>query len=81
MNRYGDPHKGLLKAIIDKFRELNPRFARTSVFITRALRDDGQWAGKRADTPERTVNSYLTQNPHIFRKSGPDMYMLDAAWR
>ena len=76
----GNEHDGLLKAIIEVFNDEDPGECLHYENVTNRLIERGQWIGKQAATPAQTVESYLTQNPSIFKSAGygsPGMYYLD----
>ena len=78
---YGDPHRGLLKAIIDEVRAQGADARFYSVNITEALLRKRYWGDKPPKTPERTVNMYCSQRPDIFDHVGRDTYQLRPNWR
>lgn len=45
-------------------------------WITGILKKNNYWGGRQVKTPERTVNSYFSQNPLIFQYVGPKTYRL-----
>lgn len=73
---FGNPKAGILLAIIDMMNESDPTQSYDSNQITARLRAHGHWDNSRAKTPERTVNSYFSQNPHIFQHTGRNKYCL-----
>jgi hypothetical protein len=77
----GDINKGLLKAIVDLINELNPEDCWTSTYLTKILKQRGQWKPGTAKTPERTVHMYLTENPEIFSPTIEAQYFLNEAYR
>jgi hypothetical protein len=78
---YGDPQRGLLKAIIEEARILGADARFCSVDITEALLRKRFWGFKSPKTPERTVNMYCSQRSDIFEHLGPDTYRLWPNWR
>jgi hypothetical protein len=73
----GNPRKGLLKAMIDVIRFDGPSRAFTSLDLTEKLLRAHFWRGKKVVTPERTVNSYCSQNlDDVFDQVGADTYRL-----
>lgn len=66
--------------MIDLFYEVGPNSFLTSTFIAKKLKERGQWTGKSAKTPERTpertVHSYLTEDPDKFNSDGAGSYYM-----
>ncbi len=73
---FGNPKSGLLKAMIDLMNELDPTRPYNSTQITSILAQRGHWDNSPAKTPERTVNSYFSQNQDIFLHVGSNSYCL-----
>ncbi len=67
---------GLLREIIRLMRVQGAAEWHDSDHLTQQIRDAGYWAGKNVRTPERTVNSYLSQNPEIFERVSDNTYRL-----
>lgn len=69
----GNPRNGLLKFIIDYINQEGPdKDYRTSRVAIAAIRANIA----KGDTPERTVNSYFSQNSTFFEWVSPDTYRL-----
>ncbi len=78
----GDPHKGLLIAIIDAMNELGPDRCYRPEEIVARLQERGHWKPGQAQTPERTVNTYFTENPDIFWPAyGSEYSLKEAYWK
>jgi len=73
---YGHLHMGLLKAIVDVVRAGDPRRPFSTIDVTEQLLRQNWWGRRLPKTPERTVNSYCSQNTDVFDHVGPDMYRL-----
>ena len=80
MGSHGNPTRGLLKAMIEAARRLDPAQSVTSVELTESVMQAGFWNGKQPLTPERTVNMYCSQNSDVFHRVGPDTYKLERNW-
>jgi len=76
----GSLDSGLLKEILDLIHKSGPFDVYDSNWVTDELKKAGYWQGKKADTPERTINSYFTQNPLIFSNAGRNKYRLNASY-
>ena len=72
----GDIHSGLLKAVLDVIYMEGQSREHDTDHITGVLQSKGYWTFKAAETPERTVNSYFSQNPGVFEHTGPNRYRL-----
>lgn len=77
----GNIYSGLLNRILQVIIEHGEYRAYSSVEVTEMLKLQGEWEGRTAKTPERTINSYFTQNPDIFKKEGLDAYRLQPEYR
>ena len=77
---FGNPRSGLLKAIIDVFCEAEPGDTFRTEWVTEELIRRGHWSEKVVKSPGRTVNSYCSQNPHIFSRFEPGDYAIDRAY-
>ena len=76
----GNVRRGLLKELVDLARELGGEKRHDSDRRAAVLKGRGYWHGRKAETPERTVNSYLSQNPHVFEHVGRNSYRLERAY-
>lgn len=76
----GNIRQGLLKQLVDLANELGPQNTFDSDRLTTMLKNPGYWTGKKAESPERTVNAYLSQNPKVFEHIGRNQYRLDPAF-
>lgn len=72
----GNLHKGLLSRILKVITDEGESKAISANAITEKLKLQGEWDNSTAKTPERTISSYLTQNPEIFEKIAPGHYRL-----
>jgi hypothetical protein len=75
-NRFGNPQNGLLYAIINYFR----RSASVAHYVDVCQHILRAGFCRRGVTPERTVCSYLSSNPHIFNSVGRGLYRLRSEW-
>jgi hypothetical protein len=73
---YGNARSGLLPKIIREMRIQGAEESHNSDYLTQQLIDAGHWAGRSVGWPERTVNSYLSQNPEIFERVDDNTYRL-----
>ncbi len=76
MGRYGNPNSGLLSVMLDVIYEHGQEKSYDSDWITARVRERGFWKYRRPGSPERTVNSYFTQNPVLFEHCGRNRYCL-----
>jgi hypothetical protein len=72
----GNPRRGLLWAVIQEMRVQGAEEWHNSDYLTLQLINAGYWAVKSVRWPERTVNSYLSQNPEIFEWVDDNTYRL-----
>ena len=77
MGRYGNPNYGLLRIMLEVIYENGQDQVYDSDWVTLRVKGMGFWDGRRTPgSPERTVNSYFSQNSHIFENCGSNQYRL-----
>lgn len=75
---FGNTQKGLLKNMIDLINDIGPQKPYHSNYITNELDKIGR--GAKGETPERTINSYMSQNRTVFQFIGNGYYKLNNAF-
>jgi len=74
---YRDPETSLLlKAMIDLMNEIDPKQSYDSDQVTELLKQRGPWDQRKADTKERSINSYYSQCTDVFIRVAPNKYCL-----
>ena len=72
---------GLLGRIIQVIIEAGEFKSYSSLEVMEMLKLRGEWSSSVAKTPARTIYSYFTQNPEIFKKAGLDAYRLQPEYK
>ena len=73
---FGNVNNGLLKEIIEIIHVLGDKYSYDTNLITKKIRESGYWDTKDVKTPERTINSYFSQNPHVFERIEKNEYRI-----
>ncbi|MGO9597150.1 MAG: HNH endonuclease [Isosphaeraceae bacterium] len=76
MRRYGTLESGLLRHILDVIYEHDQCELYDADSLTSKVAARGFWDGRSPLTPEKTVASYLSQNPDLFSSMGSGRYKL-----
>lgn len=78
---FGNPREGLLKEMIDLMNEEKPDDTYRAGEVANKLIAKVRWPNVPGDTPDKTVNSYFSQNDRIFESAGDGWYYLMEAYR